>query len=245
MSADSLFQNVGAQTLPVSDGDVVDTLAPLDKARDGMLALFASALNDELSGGWDKVAALVPSLAGTQPVADTFPGAPSPEYLAQRKFGFPCLFLSRDGQADIDEFTLWEERFVQTWGLHYILNPLDVGNIRKLGDVLVRVATVCMQVVRNMRHLSYMSGAYPMPGWGISMWRIRNVNAGQAKFAGTDNPPTYAAMSMVLETTELTGWNDELFPTFTGFAMSLGTGTSEGLISPIVQADSEVPLVLG
>src|SRR5690348_2629468 len=101
--ADSLLQTVGSQALPAVDGDVTDTLAPLDKARDGMLALFTTALNAELAGAWDKVVALVPSLAGSSPVADAVPFAPTPELMLQRKAGFPMLALARDGEADIDE----------------------------------------------------------------------------------------------------------------------------------------------
>jgi hypothetical protein len=228
MSSTSLFQKVGLLQVPAVSGDVTDTLATLDPARDALIALFKSAINDELGDAWTKVAALT-GMSGESPVQDTVPFSPSRDILLQTKRTFPCLFLSRDGIGNIDEFALWQDRIRQRWGLHYILGAVDVTVQRQLADVLIRVANVCQLVIHNGRHPSYLSGKY-VTEYGISRIQLVSVQAGQAQFAQDPNSPSYAAMSMTLETEELSAFNNPAdVSEFTSVDFQFNTGTEEGL----------------
>lgn len=240
---ESLFQQLGHMALPAKATDVDDTaltLAPLDPARDALLGCFRDAINFELGAAWTKVIANVTSLSGTNPVADIWPGTPSPSIVLQRVTRFPCLFLSRDGVGKINDYSLARRQLTQTWGLHYIVSPVDVGDERKIQDVLVRVGGVLLATIERGGHSAFASGGVnAFRVVGLNTLFLRTIQAGQARFAsGDENAPSYHALSAELETTEIMRYVDGVGTPFTGSSFELGTGNSEGIIPTLVEAQS-------
>lgn len=240
---DSLFQRLGEMRLPTKAGDVDPaalTLAQLDPARDAMLALFAAAINAELGPAWATVVAAVPSLTGTNPVADTWPGEPSPEIVTQRKCSFPCLFLARTGVGKFNDYSLARKQLTQEWGLHYIVSPVDVGDLRKVGDILIRVGATVMHCIERGGHPSYLGGSKVLGTVGLSILNLTKIQAGQAKFASGDGAaPMYHSLSCELESVEIANWVPGTAAPFNGAGLSLGTGNADGLIDGLTTADTE------
>jgi hypothetical protein len=202
-SLNTMNQAMGGHVLPIDASAISTTLAPADPARDALLDFVRTVLNDELGEAWVKASSSARAVFGKDPVADVWPGPPSPEIVTARKCDFPALFLSRDGVAQIDQFTLTRDRITQSWGLHYIMPALDVGQRRQVEDMLSRVLSTTVLALRAMRHKAYQSGAYWMQGVGLSAIFVRTAQAGQARFAEDQASPHYPAMSIMLETWEL------------------------------------------
>jgi hypothetical protein len=225
--------------------EITDGLQPLDPARDSLLEFFKAAINAELGAAWTAAlgVSVIPDLGAT-PVTDCYPALPSPELMRQRKAAWPALFLGRDHEDSrnaIRERTIWQDELVQIWGLHYVMPALDVIHRRKFEDIALNVVALCNQCVRHMHHPAYQAGAYFMPSIGLSTIRVVSMRGGNASFAGGEGGPTYFAMSMVLETTELTGHIVGNEAPFTDFTLRAGTGNVEGIIPITVEAYSDVP----
>lgn len=241
---DSLWQQLGEMKLPTVSGDVdaaALTLAPLDPARDMMLAVFAAAINAELGPAWAVVAPAIPSLTAL-PVADTWPGEPSPEIVLQRKCAFPCLFLARSGVGTYSDFSVSQKKLTQRWGLHYIISPIDVGDLRKIGDILVRVGAVVMHTIERGGHPSYSSGSKVLATVGLRSLNLLTVQSGQARFAASADGPLYHSLSCELESEEVARYVDGTAAPFLGVSFSLGTGNADGVLSESLQFDTETPL---
>lgn len=240
---DGLFQQVGGGMRMPSRAADVDatalTLTSLDPARDTLLALFAAAINSELTPAWAVVSAVVPTLAGKSPVADTWPGPPTTPLMLQRAADFPILFLSRDGDAIHEDFSLVRKQIRQTWELHYALAPLTIGDERKIRDVLTYVDAVIMATIERKGHPAYQDGAPVLFTAGFATLNITRSRKGQAKFVEGNNAPTYWMLTAELESTEiqrpLTGAQAD----WLGTKFAFSTGNADGLISPFLQADSE------
>lgn len=235
----SLNASIGATSFPLDPNDYDDTLAPLDPARDAILALFKDAINAELGTVWTQTAAGTP-LAAAAVVADTWPGLPEPEVVTQRKCAFPCLFFGRDGQGTVEEYSLAADRLSQQWGLHYILSPLDIGDLRKLGDILIGVVKAVVLTIDAGGHPAHQDGRLVLYENGLTTMRMLNYQAGRARFA--EEGPVYLAVSMTLETTEISAASEASEAPLTGASFGLGTGNSEGVIDPLVQSMTEAPL---
>lgn len=242
---DSLYQTFGKLRFPTVAGDVTDGLQALDPARDALLDFFKAAINAELEAAWTvALGAAGSTQLGATPVVDAVPMLPSEELMAQRKGVFPALFLDRDladKRNKIEPHSLWQERLVQVWGLHYVLPALTVGDRRKFGDVLINIVAVCHLAIKNARHPAYSSGAFFLPSIGISAIDLLEYQAGQAKFADVPNAPTYVAMSMTLQTWEVSGFVEGTEAPFTEMHIAAGTGNVEGVIPVTVEGFSEVP----
>lgn len=238
---DSLYQQLGAMALPTKSSDVDSTdltLAPLDPARDLMLALFSAALIAELGPAWNVVAAAVPSLVGVPVVADTWPGEPSTEIVLQRKCKFPCLFLSRSGPGTFSYVTLARKQKSQKWGLHYIISPVDVGDLRKVGDILTRASATILHTIERGGHPAYQSGAKALSTVGLDALEIDNDQAGQARFAADPASPLYHSLSCELTSLESTDWVPGTAPDFNGASYTLGTGDQSGILPETVTFDT-------
>lgn len=241
---DSLFQRIGAMPLPAKATDVDNTaltLAPLDPARDAILGCLKAAVNFELSAAWNKVVAVIPSLATKSPVQDTWPGMPSPTVVLQRACDFPCLFLARDGIGKFGDYSLSRRQLTQTWGLHYIISPVDVGDERKIQDILVRVGGVVLATIERGGHSAFASGGVnALRSVGLNTLFLKTIQSGQARFAGNadENAPSYHALSCELESTEIMREVDGVGTPFTGASLELGTGNSEGIIPTLVEAQT-------
>lgn len=244
-AAVSVFQRVGDLSFPVLETDVADSLLPLDPPRAVLAGLFKAAINSELADAWAKVAAPRFPNFGPLPVADVLELEPSPTNMQQRKAAWPLLCVHRTGEATLDQITLFEERLTQKWAVHYILGPLDIVGERKLSDICIAIAKLIMLVVRQRGHKSYQNGAlqfFPGTGGLASLWPKSIDGPGQAKFAGDDNGTTYYAMTLTLESTEITSDSVDGFGDFDGVGFSVGVGDADQIIPDLLQGDSSVPL---
>lgn len=240
-SPNTINQRVGAFEFPYSIEDVDGTqLTITDTAQAVILAVFAAAINDELTGAFQKAAKGTP-LEGKLPVADVWPGKPTPTVMKTRKAGFPLLAAYRVGKAPWSELTLSIDQRTQKWGLDLILGPLDVAHEQRIGRVLVRAAVLVQRVMRNRGHKAYQGGKLL---WGdqetgaLSTIWLDEDEYGPALFGGGDDTPAvYHALSCSLTTTELS--SDVAFDAvpLEEMALTLGVGgSSDGVIPALVQA---------
>ncbi len=240
--AESLLQTFGEFDLPPKTSDVAATLAPLDPARDILLNLFTVALNTELGAAWRTVTKGTP-LESTEPVQDTLPLKPTPPTIRQWKGGFPILAVYRDEDFSFDEYTLQQERLTQTWGVDYVINPLDIEGQRKFTDMLIAVAKVLNLTLRRQGHPEVEGGISQFAADRAGFLSLRFVSGklGPANFAeGGEGGAIYYACSMKLETTEVDGFADGFAGTFEGASIHLGFGSGEGEIADLINADTAV-----
>lgn len=238
----SLYRSFGGLTLPTTATDGTPSLsATLDPARDVLLACFRQAVISELGAAWDAAAVGTP-LDGKAVVQDMWPGAPSLEVIQQRKSGFPILFLARDGRGTIGDYSMWRKSLTQQWGLHYILSPLNIGDVRKLDGALIAVAKVVIATLSEQGHPDYESGSNILDLCSMSTATVLHVQHGAAQFEGDKDSPVYHAMSMTLETVELERLDEDAYPDFQGASFELGTGNADGVITGLIYARTEVPL---
>lgn len=233
---------------------VVDTLDPLDPALDTLLGLFQAAVNAELGPAWGTIMATMPAshplrAAGPNPINDTLGLEPSPGVMQQRKTGFPLLCVHRTGSAKYDEVAIGGgiERLIQNWDVHYILGPLDVGDLEKVNRICVAVTKVVRMVIRRRGHPAYQGGAlqfFPAQIGSIGSLGAVTLTGydgpGQALFVGGDGP-TYYAVTMHLETAEHTADDVQTFGNFDAADISIASGDADQLLPNMVQAETDVP----
>lgn len=248
-AANSVQQSIGALSLTLAASATAADLADLDPARDILLELFAAAIIAELTPRWTAVTAGITGLAGTSPVQTKLPAMPEPEALQQVGTEFPLLTVARSkAPVAVDDFTLDRGRETRRWDVDYILGPLSLGNSLAIGEALVVVARVLHLTMRDCGHRAYaQQGDYPKnvlaAGAGccnFSSSRVVDYEFGVAQLVG--NGPKYHAVSMTLETTELSRLNELAFPpagSYGGNNITLQTGTG---LKTIVVADSAIPL---
>lgn len=259
---DSLYEGFGGLSLPASTAGSPTTLTSLDPARATLAALFKSALNAELGAIWTLATTGTP-LAGTFPVQDTLELPPTAEKMQQRKAGFPLLCIYRDGQGLVEEHTLngMVERLTQPWTMDYIVGPTDVGDLRKLGDVLQAVVKTIRLVIRKRGHPAYQGGAlqfWPAPMNGkvplfpasslLGSVNLKSYDGPphyQAKFAGSESNTIYHAISLNLETVEYTYDVAGRDPNVEAEDISVTAGGSEGLIDNFVEGATDAPFQYG
>lgn len=245
--AESIFQTFGDLHLPIEASEVTTTLEPLDPGLAKLMALFKSAINSEYGPVWHKVADALPvghPLRLSDPVADTLELEPNPAIMQQRKATWPLLCLHRQGEATYERVMLDQERLNQEWGLHYILSPLDIGDLRKLSPICIAVGKLVRLVIRQRGHKSYEAGAlqfFPDKGGFASISLDSQEGPGQATFAGNADGPIYYAVSFKLKTTELS--NDDLdgYGDYEGTDVSVGVGTGTAIVPDLIQADTSIP----
>lgn len=221
--------NFGNLTFPLVASDFTTTLTPLDPARHELTELFKAAINAEFSEVWEQVATR--SLVGTLPVQDTLEMEPSVQVMQQRKAVFPLLCVHRTGTASLDQITLFEERLTQQWAIDYILGPLDIGDIYKLGDICLAVAKLIRLVIRQRGHAAYQSGALQFFDAHIASIEVKSVEGpGQASFVGDEKSTLYYAVSLTIETVEVTGDDVDSFPKYQATDYDVGLDGVRGLV---------------
>ena len=164
---DFLYKGYGDITSPIYGSDVKhkQLYSVCDPVRDRLLSLFSTAINYELghhattptaTSPW-VIASADTSLAGQAPVADTLYDKPSRRFLEEAKFAFPLLALYR-GIEESEEFTLEDDVLKCTWGLHYILGPLQAEHARKLKAALVFAVRIVKLTIEAFGHPAYERG---------------------------------------------------------------------------------------
>ena len=161
---------------------------------------------------------------------------------------FPLLCVYRTGEPAFDHVTIEEERITQDWGIDYILGPLDVDDIPKLGDICGAVGKAVRLVIRQRGHKSYENGAlqfYPDQGGFATIQLLSQLGPRQASFPDDESETLYFSVNFRVRTTETS--NDDLgaFGPLEAIDYSLGVGDSDEIIPDLVQADSSVPLEQG
>lgn len=242
-----IYEDFGGLSLPLEAADVTTTLTPLDPAKAMLVALFKAALNAELGDVWTKVTNTLATdhpLRNTNPVQSTLELPPTPENIGQVKKTFPLLCVHRSGRATAEEYLLSQDKVTQTWDVHYILAPTDVGDCRKLLDVCVAVPKILRLVIRKRGHPQYQSGALQFfDGQGT----LASVNLTgwegpvQASFAPEENAPTYHAVVMQLETTELTYDDIDAYGGLEASTFEIGAGDDQGIYPGLIYADTTAP----
>lgn len=245
MAIPTLYQGVGGTNFPLTADDVTDSFAPLDPARDRLLALFKAAINSEFSAAWTKVTATLENghkLIGTSPVEDTLPLPPNGSAMTERKPGFPLLAFHRQGEPRVEQYRLAEFQRSQDWHLHYVMPPLDTAGQRKIGDIFLGVATLVGLVIRNRGHAAYDSGAlqfFEGKGSLSSVELINTQGPAPAVFSGDESGATHLAMLMTLRTTEVTSDDMDAFVSLTGFSDTIDSGDGTGLVPALVEFNSD------
>jgi hypothetical protein len=247
MAQTSLHQRFGDLDLPAPAPTAGETLAILDRGRAVLTALFAAAINAEFGAAWHAMVDGLPAthpLSGTDPVEDTLELEPSTSTMQQRKASWPLLCVHRTGEATYDQASLQEERLTQEWGVHYVLSPIDVGDIRRFGDICVAVCKLIRLVVRKKGHPSYQGGAiqFGADAGGFSTAQVESHQGpGQASFAGDDSGPLYYAVSLKLVTTEVSSDDLDAFGNLDAVDFSIGVGNATEIVPDLIQADTSIP----
>lgn len=235
--SESVFQGIGGTTFPLDVTDFSTSFTPVDPARAVLLELFKAAINYEFAAVWEVVA--TDSLVGTLPVQDTLELEPTPQIMTQRKPAFPLLCVHRTGTGVFEQVTMQEDRLTQSWAVDYILGPLDVANVRKLNDVCIAIAKLIRIVVRQRGHRAYQNGAlqfFPGTGYLASVEVKSFEGPGQAQFAGDEKGTLYYAMTITLETTEVTSDDMTAYPEGDGADLDIGIGNETEIVHGLMYA---------
>lgn len=228
-----------ATTAPGNEG-----LAGQDPARKVLLNLFADAINYELGPIWTKVVATFGAghdLSGSSPVNYRLELPPTPNVLEQVKVTWPLLALHRDGQGEYSDFTLVVRKLVQQWQLHYILGPLGIEDLRRVGDACMMAGKVVDAVIRNRGHVAYENGAAQFgvgKGALSSVYLRSHEGPGQAALIGDEKNVLYWAITLKLETTELLREDPGAYGALDGASFDFSIGGGEGTIPGLLYADT-------
>jgi len=246
-----LLQRFGDVDLPVVGADVTDgqLFSALDPGRDAMIAMLTTAINVELAGSasavtagsaW-AVAAAGTKLAAVLPVADTLYEPPRPGIMRQREVTFPLLALYRT-TAEHNEWSLAREQIIQTWGLDYVLGPLDAAAYRRLAGVMNGVRMLVQLIIRRRGHPAYAGGALQFgPGAGrFTSIAITESVEGPAAWGQVDQGHEFYALSMTLVTSELDEVDTDDAPAFAGASIHLGMGSGSEVLPGVIDARTEV-----
>lgn len=247
----SLYQGFGGLSLPADAGSGATTLTALDPARAVLAGLFEAAINAELGTAWTQVTAGT-VLDGTDPVEDVLELPPTGPNMKQRKAAWPLLCVYRDGAGTFEQHAIngQVERLIQPWTVDYIVGPLEIGNVRKLGDIFQAVVKVVRLVIRKRGHPAYQSGALQFfPGHGyIGAIDLKSYDGPphyQARFAGSEDGTVYHAVSMHLETAEYSRDLDGQDGVVDAMDLQVNGGGGEGLIGALVTANTDAPFQYG
>jgi hypothetical protein len=232
--------NLGKLSFPLDPQDFGTTLVPLDPARHVLAELFKAAINAEFTAVWRKVTTR--SLSDTLPVADTLEMEPSIQVMQQRKAVFPLLCVHRTGTANLDQITLFEDRLTQQWAVDYILGPLDVGDARKLQDICLAITKLIRLVVRQRGHAAYQSGALQFfhDTAQLASIEVKSIEGpGQASFVGDPKSTLYYAVTVMIETTEITGDDPDFYGPLQATDFDIGLGNDADIIHGLLYAGTD------
>ncbi len=248
MPVDSIVDKTGGLEFPLNPDRFDNTLVPLDPARSRLLALFATAINYEMTEVWSKITAdLDPkhALFGTLPIQDTLEVRPTLRYMQSRKPAFPFLALFRNGRATWEQYTLEIDRRSQDWTLMYVMPGLSALDIRRFGDMAQAVPAIVRRVIRNHGHKAFENGAlqFFQDASGIGGIRLTGqTDLGNAPFAEGDDAPHYFTVICDLETVEYTQDIPEEFPEYEGVDYKVGVGDEREILPMFIEASDDVPI---
>lgn len=241
----SLFQHFGGLTLPVAAADVDGTggMVTLDPGRDILLGLFRQAIISELGAAWNQLRTELTTtdLATTTVVNQTVPFDLRPQLARSLQFKYPVLAVYRTGEAQFSEHTLVWEKLTQQWGVEYVLGPLPIEDVRRIGDILSAVPKVIAAAIRLRGHPDYDSGAVQFfeDAGRFASVRPLSYAMGPAAFSDGADSPIYHTMSMKLETVELVADRDGFATDLEGASFTFGVGDGSQVLPAEVEADTD------
>lgn len=210
MTTNSAYQKLGNLSLPVSNADFSDdpSFSLLDPVRDRLLELFTTAINDEFGAAWTIVIAALPSGhgLGASPVTDKYPAEPTAELMTERKASFPALFLHRVDEPQFESHTMFADKLIQDWHMHWVLGPLDLEARRRILDLGRSIGFLLKAIERDFGHKSYQDGANqfePSVGNLMSFEMTGHTQPGAARFDGDEENRTFWATRYTLRTSEI------------------------------------------
>lgn len=247
---DFLYFHLGDTEFPAQLEDMPDGVLyqAFDPARDMLLDLFKTAINQEVAHStsgtpattspWH-VATAPTKLAGVMPVADVFWETPSPDIMRETQFKFPLLCLYREESRSMEQ-TLARDCIRTTWGLDYILPPLSVDDLRRIGGVMNAARMIVDLVVREGGHPAYNSGTLQFDeGRGrFSRIEVENTKVGAATFSQQPDSAIYRMLHVQLATIELTDQVEGIVGDFDGFSATVGVGGYEGVVPDLISIDT-------
>jgi hypothetical protein len=227
-------RTVGNIALPTTSTGAT-TLAYLDPAIDILLALFKAGINGDLGPAWDD------AKPGTQlddrsPVESTVPHEPTAELLQSAKITFPALFVYRTGEGQVTEFTRQIDQVSQRWTIDYVMGPLVIEEIRKLGNARRVVADIIREVLKVGGHPTYamddnnVQAKQVLTGEGSGTCGFKSVGRAQIFYSPPPSleSPTYWATRIEFEAVELgERTSDAAGESHVGGRFFFGTGTGQ------------------
>jgi hypothetical protein len=232
----------GGLHFPLDTTQFESSFVSLDPARSRLAALFASAIRSELAPVWKKIVGTASPLFDRQPVETVFELDPVTHLAKQVNLKTPILALHRVEEQVWSEHTMQVDKCEQDWNLHYILPNLDVGDTRRISDLLRIIPEIIRRVIRARGHHSYDDGTLQFfaDKGGIGSIKLSSVQSGQARFGGQVESPVWLATTCLLHTVEYGSDSEEEFEPFDSVDWNIGVGDSTGIIPNFIEAYSEV-----
>jgi hypothetical protein len=251
MAGESLWMKAGGARYPLQAHDVSDSLLSL-QAIDPALAVFAgllkAAIEAELGttdGGWQKVAAALPSghrqFSSTAPVGSVWVMSPSATAIRQIGVTWPLLAVWREGVAQREQRTMMREQNKQRWEALWSLGDIEDDLGLKLGSILGYVANLMANTISAGKHPAYDSGTqqYGEGRGDLAAVYPVEMNAGRSVFPDDEEAKFWGA-SLTFETIEMVTELDEGADDFTG-VLTVGVGDELEILPALVSGDPDYP----
>lgn len=239
-----LVGDFGGVSFPLNATNFEGSFVPLDPARSRMAALFAAAINYELSSVWSKLVGTNTPLVNSRPVESIFELDPQTHLTKQVNLKYPLLALHRLGEQIWSEHTMQVDKCDQDWNLHYILPNLDIGDTRRIFDVLRIVPEIVRRVIRARGHIAYDNGElqFFQNKGGLGSVKMMKAEWGQARFGGEVESPVWLATTITLHTVEYGADSELEFGSLDSIDWNIGVGDSTGIIPDLIEAYSDVAI---
>lgn len=157
----SLYGGFGAQRFPAP---AVTNAALLDPGHEAILGLVHAAINAELGDAWRAIVASLPAghflakPAAIQPVGYATTIETTPQQFAQFKASWPLLSVYREGEPELSWLTTGMRAWKQRWSVDYVIGPIDVAHVNKIGRFAIAAARVIDRVITLGWHPDYNGG---------------------------------------------------------------------------------------
>ena len=207
----TLNRRIGSLSFPLSDD------SELDRAQRILAELFRAAVESDFSGVWQTRAQKTPLASASSPVESVYLLEPDNETIRQLKPKFPALFVYTGDTETHARFSVARSVVTKTWGIEWILGPLDPEQASRLRPLLNAFGPLITEVCLRGGHPAYAMDAgnvHPRQvlfeddarGAAFSSVRVSGVTVGAASIAGES--PLYWAANVTIETTEVSGTTD-------------------------------------
>lgn len=237
---DSVYQGMGPRLLPLAPGDLSGA-SLTDPVHDDLLDMFELAINTEFAPVWTTMTTGT-SMAGKNPVEQTFPFEPESEKLQQWKADYPLLCWHPTLEAETAQFTrkLWKTKRV--WNLHWILRDVTIDHLERFKDTPQWLESLMTAIDARENHPAYNDGKNVFGPGAACLWghKFLGARGGNASFA-TGDSSYYFAVLMRWELESVTGFTADAYPPWNSSSVAAGTGGEEGILPQAILADTRYP----